>query len=156
MNYIIEVELNNKTDYKNKFNNNRISEELDKYILNETKSVKLNDKIIIEIDNKIELTEEEKKELIKMIKLSYKDDLKELIIYEKRTIKYSLILLLIGSIILLAYYLFNNIFFISEFILIIGWLLIWESADIFLFSRIENRMKQIKRKQLIHSNIIFR
>ena len=130
MNNIIEIELHNKEDYKNKFNNNRISEELDKYILNEIKTSKLNDKITIEIASKFELKLEEQKELVKMIKLSYKDDLDELKLYEKIEIRKALILLCIGIIILLAYYLSNNIFFFSEFILIIGWLIIWESADI--------------------------
>ncbi|MBQ3021626.1 MAG: hypothetical protein IJD92_05345 [Bacilli bacterium] len=155
-NNIIEIELNNKKDYKNKFNNNRISEELDRYILNETKSVKLKDRITIEIQPKFELTEDEERDLIKMIRLSYKDDLDELKIYEKLLIQQSIKILILGLIILLVYYLSNNLFFISEFILIIGWLLIWEAADIILFSRTENKIKQTRRKQLIHCNIVFK
>lgn len=156
MNHIINIELNKKEDYINKFNNKRISADLDNYILNETKTVKLTDKITIEIDSKSKLTEEEQKNLVSMIKLSYKDDLDELLIYEKKIISKAIILMLIGVIILLAYYLSNNLFFVSEFILIIGWLMIWEAADGLIFSRTDNRMKQTRRKQLIHSNIYFR
>ena len=156
MNHIINIEINKKEDYINKFNNKRISADLDNYILNETKTVKLTDKITIEIDSKSKLTEEERKNLVSMIKLSYKDDLDELLIYEKKIISKAIILMLIGVIILLAYYLSNNLFFVSEFILIIGWLMIWEAADGLIFSRTDNRMKQTRRKQLIHSNIYFR
>lgn len=156
MNHIINIEINKKEDYINKFNNKRISADLDNYILNEVKTVKLTDKITIEIDSKSKLTEEERKNLVSMIKLSYKDDLDELLIYEKKIISKAIILMLIGVIILLAYYLSNNLFFVSEFILIIGWLMIWEAADGLIFSRTDNRMKQTRRKQLIHSNIYFR
>ncbi len=156
MNHIINIELNKKEDYINKFNNKRISLDLDNYILNEAKTVKLTDKITIEIDSKFKLTEEEQKDLISMIKLSYKEDLDELLMYEKKIMSKAIILMLIGVIILLAYYLSNNLFFISEFILIIGWLMIWEAADGLIFSRTENRVKQTRRRQLIHSNIYFR
>ena len=156
MNNIIDIELNNKSDYKNKFNNNRISNELNTYILNEVKALTLKDKIILEMDNKVKLSEEEQTELVKMIKLSFKDDLDELKIYERRLLNQSLILLIIGVILLLAYYFAINVFFVSEFILIIGWLFIWEAGDLFLFTRRENQIKQIRREQLIHSKIIFK
>ena len=156
MNNIIEIELNNKNDYKNKFNNNRISEELNTYISNEVKALNLDDKITLEIDNKIKLNENEQKELVKMIKLSYKEDLDELKIYERRLNNQSLLLLGIGIMILLAYYFAINILFVSEFTLIIGWLFIWEAGDLFLFTRRENKMKQERRKQIIHSKILFK
>ena len=156
MNHIINIELNKKEDYINKFNNKRISADLDNYILNEAKTVKLTDKITIEIDSKFKLTEEEQKELVAMIKLSYKDDLDELLMYEKKIKSKAIILMLIGVIILLAYYLSNNLFFVSEFILIIGWLMIWEAADGLIFSRTENRVKQTRRRQLMYSHIYFR
>lgn len=156
MNHIINIELNKKEDYINKFNNKRISQDLNNYILEEIKTVELNNKITIEIDPKFKITEEEQKELVSMIKLSYKDDLEELLIYEKKIITKALILLAIGIIILVAYYLLNNVFFLGEFILIIGWLMIWEAADGLIFSRTENRVKQTRRNQLIHSNIYFR
>ena len=156
MNHIINIELNKKEDYINKFNNKRISLDLDNYILNEAKTVKLTDKITIEIDSKFKLTEEEQKDLISMIKLSYKEDLDELLMYEKKIMSKAIILMLIGVIILLAYYLSNNLFFISEFILIIGWLMIWEAADGLIFSRTENRVKQTRRRQLMYSHIYFR
>jgi len=108
------------------------------------------------MDNKVKLSEEEQTELVKMIKLSFKDDLDELKIYERRLINQSLILLIIGIIILFLYYFAINVFFVSEFILIIGWLFIWEAGDLFLFTRRENQIKQIRREQLIHSKIIFK
>ena len=82
MNHIINIELNKKEDYINKFNNKRISADLDNYILNEAKTVKLTDKITIEIYSKFELTEEEQKDLVSIIRVSYKDDWDELLIYD--------------------------------------------------------------------------
>ena len=55
MNHIINIELNKKEDYINKFNNKRISSDLDSYILNEIKTVKLIDKITIEINSNLYL-----------------------------------------------------------------------------------------------------
>lgn len=156
MNNIVNIELNNRKDYINKYNKKRISSDLDMYILNETKTVGLKDKIVIEIETKLNLTKEEQKELVAMIKLSYKDDLDELKIYEKKILEKAFILLAIGVVILIAYYLSNNLFFVSEFILIVGWLFIWEAFNGFIFSKTDNIIKQIRRKQLIHSKILFK
>lgn len=156
MNHIINIGLNKKEDYINKFNNKRISQDLNNYILEETKTIKPKDKITIEINAKFELLPKEQKELVSMIKLSYKDDLDELLIYEKWSLLSSLTILAIGIIILITYYILNNIVVLGEFILIIGWLMIGEAAEKLIFSRIESKIKQTKIKQLIHSNIYFR
>lgn len=156
MNNIIEIELNNNKDYKNKFNQNRISKELNNYILNEIKSINLTDRIILEIETKFKITEEEKENLVKMIKLSFNDELKELKILEKVSFNKSLILIGLGIMSLIIYYLLLNMIFISEFILIIGWLFIWEAIYELLFSKIKNKISQIRRNQLIHSKIIFK
>ena len=51
MNHIINIELNKKEDYINKFNNKRISQDLNNYILEEVKTVELNNKITIHNSN---------------------------------------------------------------------------------------------------------
>ena len=62
MNHIINIELNKKEDYINKFNNKRISQDLNNYILEEIKTVELNNKITIEINHNFKMNNEEQKE----------------------------------------------------------------------------------------------
>ena len=150
---IIEIELKNKVDYKNKFNSERISTEMKDYILNEIKTINLKSKIKIIITCKEKLTLHDKEELNKLIKKTFKDDLYDIEIEYKIKIKNACIIMLIGIILLLGYYLINNTFFISEYILIIGWLLIWESAALFLFDSGKIKIKEIRVEQLINSEV---
>ena len=156
MNNKIIIHLNEEKDYINKFNPNRISEELYNYIINEAKTISLTDKIIIEIiQNEYLLTDLQKEELCKVIKMTYEDDMNDLIYFDNKLVLKDLILLLIGIIITFICFLFKNLPPISEIILIKGWLMIWEALDKLLFSRTENKIKITRRKQLIKSKIIF-
>ena len=156
MNNKISICLNEKKDYINKFNQNRISQELYEYIINEAKTISLKGKINIEIKiNQFTLTDLEKEQLSKIIKLTFEDDINDLIYFDNKLILKDLILLLIGIIITFICFLFKNLPPISEIILILGWLMIWEALDKLLFSRTENKIKIIRRKQLIKSKITF-
>ena len=156
MNNKISICLNEKKDYINKFNQNRISQELYEYIINEAKTISLKGKINIEIKiNQFTLTDLEKEQLSKIIKLTFEDDINDLMYFDNKLILKDLILLLIGIIITFICFLFKNLPPISEIILILGWLMIWEALDKLLFSRTENKIKIIRRKQLIKSKITF-
>src|SRR5574344_1561060 len=86
----------NKNDYVNRFNNDRISKELNNYLLDECKTIKYNSKINIKVKSEFNITEEEQKKFKEMIKNSYVDDNLELNLTLKRLLVVDLIMFLIG------------------------------------------------------------
>ena len=56
----IDIHLNNKEDYKNKYNENILSYELSNYILEETKGISTNKKIEFIISSDFEIDNKEK------------------------------------------------------------------------------------------------
>lgn len=152
----IEVLLHDRDDYVNIFNNDRISSDLDDYILNETKTIGLKEHIIIEIKSEFDMSDDEKNKLRDMIKLSFYDDIIELNVFEKTLLKKNIIFMIIGVLFILMYFLFNDFIIINELLLIIGWLFVSESIYALIFGSSDNNIKIIKRKQLVNSDIIFK
>lgn len=156
MNNKIEINLNDKESYINKFNNNRISSELFEYILEEIKTINIKDKLEINIyTNSLDLTDKEKEKLACMIKDTYQEDFNDLIYIDNILTFKELIMLLIGVLIIIIYVLFNDYQVISEIILIIGWLIIGEALERLFFSKTEAKYKIKRRKQIIKSKINF-
>lgn len=153
---IIEVFLHDRDDYINIFNNDRISSDLDDYILNETKTIGLKEHIIIEIKSEFDMSDDEKNKLRDMIKLSFYDDIIELNVFEKNLLKKNIIFMIIGVLFILMYFLFNDFIIINELLLIIGWLFVSESIYALIFGSSDNNIKIIKRKQLVNSDILFK
>ena len=156
MKNVIRVNLNKREDYINKFSSDRISRELNKYLLDEIKTIGLKEKIKIEITSKFEMTDEEKQKLIEMIKYNYKDDITDISIISKRILVLDAIIFVLGVFCLGLYSLSESVKVMSEIILIIGWLLIWEATYNTIFSKMQDRHKVIRRNQLIKSQIIFK
>lgn len=152
----IEVLLHDRDDYVNIFNNDRISSDLDDYILNETKTIGLKEHIIIEIKSEFDMSDDEKNKLRDMIKLSFYDDIIELNVFEKTLLKKNIIFMIIGVLFILMYFLFNEFIIINELLLIIGWLFVSESIYALIFGRSDNNIKILKRKQLVNSDIFFK
>ncbi len=90
-----------------------------------------------------------------MIKLSIADDIKELEMILKKYFIQDIILLALGIAALIIYISIKNLSVLSEVVLIIGWVFIWESIYNIFFSRTEIKYKIRKRKQLLKSDIIF-
>jgi len=153
---VIRVNLNKREDYINKFSSDRISRELNKYLLDEIKTIGLKEKIKIEITSKFEMTDEEKQKLIEMIKYNYKDDITDISIISKRILVLDAIIFVLGVFCLGLYSLSESVKVMSEIILIIGWLLIWEATYNTIFSKMQDRHKVIRRNQLVKSQIIFK
>lgn len=152
----IEVFLHDRDDYVNIFNNDRISSDLDDYILNETKTIGLKEHIIIEIKSEFDMNDDEKNKLRDMIKLSFYDDIIELNVFEKTLLKKNIIFMIIGVLFILMYFLFNEFIIINELLLIIGWLFVSESIYALIFGSSDNNIKILKRKQLVNSDILFK
>ena len=155
MESVIKINISNKESYINKFNEERISLELEEYILNEMKMIKLKDKVVIEIATDFVISDSEKEKLAFMIKNTYKDEYVEMQTYNKGLIIKDSILLLLGTFLIIIYYFFEHVKFVNEYLIIVGWFFIWKSLESFLFLDMENRMKLLKKRQLLYSKIKF-
>ena len=84
MNTEILVNLNKKRDFYNKFSNAKINDKLSEYIYNESLDGSYKDKVIINITCKEKISDEEKQNMIDIIRKNYGIQVKELLYtYEK-------------------------------------------------------------------------
>ena len=155
---IINMTFDEKDDYISQFNENKLSNKLSNYILDECRGKPLENKITLNIKMNYRISNKEKEEFIKMIHNNYKDDLKEYMLILKRSIIKKIIIFFIGVVLIyLAYFkdiMDNEV--ISEIILIIGWVAIWEVAYTWFFESDKNRIMVKRLKQLIKCNINFK
>lgn len=146
MNEIV-INIDNEDDYINKYNSNNLSNDLSNYIYEECKGKPFNNKIGILIKSNFKLNEEKQKDIANKIHNNYKIDLEEnLLIIKYSTIK-KLLIFILGIIFLYMSYVLKINFVLSETVLIIGWVAIWEAAYAWLFEsdKIKIRIKRLKK-----------
>lgn len=150
----IKIHLKNKDDYKNTYNENILSYELGNYILEELKGKSKKSKIEFVVSSNFEMTEEEKNELIFMIRNSFGADISETLNLARKQRMSNYFILLIGVLFILLYTLldFN---FLEEFVLIFGWVFLGEAICNFLYKEIENRYTITRRKQIVNAKVSF-
>lgn len=151
----IVVNLNDKEDYINKYNERELDDELGKYLLEKAKNIKTKQKIIITINAKNKLTSKEKDELVDMIRSYFGLDISEILNISRKEKILNLILLLIGFIFLIIYAFVYKTVLLSEILLIFGWIFVGEAICNVLYKSIENNLKIIRRKQLVNAKIKF-
>lgn len=152
---IIEVHIDKKDDYINKFHDNKICPELSEYIYNELKAVSLRKNIEIHIITNI-MNEEEKEKFVTMLRENYILDIKEeCTLSEKKNIL-NLFCILIGIVFLFLSILSKGIFVISEVLLIFGWVPIWEAMYNMLFGGLNARIMVKRLRILTKCEIIFK
>lgn len=146
MEKIIEIDILNKNDLIDKYNEDKLSRDLMEYIIKEVGYVRRKDKIKIVINNKCGV-KNYKNIFINSLKEEY---LKNLKITRITNIK-QLFLLIIGIAFLFFSTLVKEESIWKEILLIGGWVPIWEVIDIELFSDLEGRRRRIILKKLIKS-----
>lgn len=149
----VKINIKNKEDYKNTYNENELSSELKQYILDHVKSKNTKQNIKLDIATDFKMDEKEALNLTYMIRRAFGLDVSEIMnISKKRSLK-SLFAFILGTIFLLIYSFVPKQYVVTEIILIIGWVLIWESTYNFLFKNIETKLMITRRKQIIKSKI---
>lgn len=154
MKKIIKIHLKNKEIYKNKFNEEILSYDLRNYILEETKEISTKQKIKFEIHSEFELEETEKNKLVDMIRNNFGADIGEIIDITQKNRIINFIILSIGTIFILIYSALKNSL-LSEFSLILGWILLGEAICNILYKEVESRHKIAKRKQIVTAKVLF-
>ena len=150
----IKIHLKNKNDYKNLYNDEILSYGLGNYILEELKGISRKEKIEFVVSSNFEMTEEDRNELIYMIRNSFGADISEILNQARKQRMSNYLIAIIGIIFILIYSLFD-LSFLEEFILIFGWVFLGESICNFLYKEIENRYTIVRRKQIVNAKIIF-
>ena len=153
---IIEIHLKDKEDYKNGFNNKKLSYALSNYILEESKNLDTKQKIKFIISSSWEMASSEKDEFINMLRNNFGTDVSEIMNIHKKENLSNLLSLLIGIILLIIYSIDFKTLFLAELILIVGWGFLWEAIYNFFFKGIKTRLMITRRKQIINGKIEFK
>lgn len=151
---VISIQLKNKESYLNKYSNKKLSSDLLNYILEESDNGFIKQKIEFIITSDFKFEEKEKNEFVDTLRNSFGTDISEIIHISKKEIIANSLIFLVGVIFLIIYFLLN-INFLSEFTLIFGWLFVGESICNILYKGMENRLRIIRRKQIVNAKIFF-
>lgn len=140
MEKILEVDINNKEDLYEKYNDKKISKELIKYIIEATPKFKKNDKLKVIINNnlkdKIFVSELIKKELdSEMDRNEYK------FTYNNR----KQIIYFFAGVFALVLSTFIEVEILEEIILIGAWVVLWNMVEL----EIDDDINYIKKKRIL-------
>lgn len=152
---IIKIEIKDKEKIYNAFDDNKLSDEFGKYIYNQRVSIGLNKEVVIDISVYDQLSSVEKNALKKMIHEYFKHMVKEISYIEKQDRIKKILLFTLGTIFIFMSHIINliNDFIISEILLIIGWVSIWEVFDTILFKETKRSYKLNVCKKLSNCKI---
>lgn len=150
MEELIQININNKFDLIDKYNYEKISNELLEYIIKKTILINKNKKIKIIINKKIDIKEDSVELIKKGLKEEYIRSIEERHI---NNIK-QLIFLLIGIFFVFIATRISNRGMWREILIITGWVPIWEMIEIELFPDVYGRKERKIIKKLLKSEII--
>ena len=150
----ININLKKKDDFYSRYSNQKLSSELTEFIYNECYGKDYKNNIIINIYTKLKIKKKKKNVMMDTVRRTFGLKVQdELYYYEKAKFKKT-ILFLIGIVLIVIYYL-SFIEVLSEIILILGWLAIWESVYSFLADSSKDYIKIYRLRRLASSRIYF-
>ena len=154
MNTEILVNLNKKRDFYNKFSNVKINEKLSEYIYNESLEGDYKNKVIINISCREKITDEEKQNMIDIIRRNYGIQVKDLLYTYEREQDKKAILLVVGIALIIAYYT-GFVSILKDVVLMFGWLAICSSVYGLVFSSTRSYVKIKRLKNLSKARVYF-
>ena len=150
----IKLNLDSLEDLYHPFNKNTLNPMLASFIYEECFGFSAKNNIEIYIFSKTEYTNEEKEKISNLIHANFKAELEEEKIKNTFSNTFRTILFFLGVLLLILIY-WVQIEFFHEFLLILGWLAIWESVYDFLFVEMKERIKRKRYQKICKSKIIF-
>ena len=153
MKKVIEIDLDNKLEYLNKYNDNIINDELHNYILSAFDDVNKN--ILLKVKFNYNIDKDERLKVALVFKDSFSielDNIQKKI--KKRNIR-DAVSLVLGFLFLIIYCYLDDfdIFLIAEFFMVISWVSFWEFAESLLFGRKKLIVNKKKYEKLINTEI---
>ena len=146
----IEIDLINKEDFVEKYNEKKVSKELIEYIIKQAMYIKERDKIKITLNRKFEA----KEDCIKMLKEALKEEYNQSLDIRRRNNEKQVCLLILGIAFLFFSRLMDEGVIWKEILLITGWVPIWEVIEVELFPDMEGRQKRRIIKKILESEIV--
>lgn len=150
----ILVNLNKKRDFYNKYSKEKLSNLLSEFIYNESLEGKVGEKIVINIECKEKISNEEKEKMIDMVRRHFGIMVQDLLLTYDKEQSLKAILLVIGIFLILLYYM-KIATILKDIILMTGWVSICGSVYGLIFSKTENDIKIKRLKALASARIYF-
>lgn len=154
--HIIEIDLDNKGEYINLYNDDKISDDLHNYLFDYRIPFKEEVKVKINFHYLALGSERER------VSLMLKKDFRESLEYSKSMIRgliyQNIFLFFLGVFLFFLSKFFEsyNMDFVSEFFLVVAWVAIWEIAESILFRQRKWIGKKKKYIKLLNSEIVFK
>ena len=150
---IIDVDLDSREEYVNEYDDNKINNSLHDYIMDGLKNIKID--VLLKI-NFHYLVEDDEKEKVRDLLLNDFDDCLKKVNDELRRLNWQYIFLGILGVIFLAIYWYLekfHVFIVSEFCLVVSWVVFWQIAESILFFRRNLIIERKKCKKLLSCKI---
>ena len=155
---VIKVLINDKEEFFNIRDPRQltINKDLIEYITEEAENIPNKYKINIEFYSD-DLSDEEKKKIIEMIKSYYGLKIYSCKSSIKQGVLKAIMFSIFGAFFIACSHLNSSLFnFVyNEVIYVIGWVLLWEATDTFLFSNSKDKVRKKNYKQLYNADVLF-
>jgi hypothetical protein len=154
---IIDIDISEKKYLVSKYNENTLDPELREYLINELIGENLSSNVILSIDTKFKVTEEEAESYSLMIRREFKESINELLYESGNSDVQKISLFLIGLLFLLSSYLLDSVAgeIFSQILMVFGWVALWEVAYSIFFTDSSRRRRNKRYKQLLNAKIVF-
>lgn len=150
----VNVLLNKKRYFYNRYSEEIVSDELINYIYHESIGSNFKNKVKINIKCNFEVTEKEKEKMMSMIRNNFKKQVQEeLYSYEKEQDRKGILLALGVALLILYYTNFTSI--LKDVMLIVGWISVCSSIYGFIFSSTKSYVDINRLKNLSKARIYF-
>ena len=153
-NEIINILIDEETDFISNYNHNMLNPQLSSYILEELRGKSLKKGLTIKINGNYFKTPEEKDKFLKLLRTEFSLSINDYAMNMKYSVYISLFLGILGIIFIIISNLINDVIF-KEISLIIGWLGIWESTYNLIFNEGKNKIMLNRLKRILKAKIIF-
>lgn len=153
----IKVIIDDKDEIFNTFDNDKLSSDLGDYIYEEYHDIKESDSVTIEFYTKINLSEKEKEDIIRMIRNYFKLQINKTNEFNKYDNIKKLVSFLVGVLIIFVsdLLLYKAHHFFAEILSIVGSVAIWGVFDDVINVILSKRRNKFKLNKLIKSKVVF-
>lgn len=150
MEKVIKIDLHNKYDLIDKYNEERISPQMLEYIIKQALLAKKNEKIKIIINNKCQIEKQCKELIIVGLDEKYQRSLEERDTNNKKQAFF----FVLGLIFIFLSTLIEEETIWKEILVITGWVPIWEMIEVELFPDAAGREERRVIEKILHGEII--
>ena len=146
---VIKVDLLNEADFVHEYNEDEVSADLVKYLVEQFRLIDKKKKVKIVVNNKCNSDKQLKKMITKGMRRELASNLRKNRFHEKERA----IFFISGLIVLVISFLFLHLEIIKELFLIFAWIFIWEAVELELFEDFEIRKRRRVIKKLLKCKI---